>query len=304
VNTEVYPFKVGDFECFAINDGTFTYEPPLIPPPADFLFASAPKKLLKETLNEHGIQLEKWLALVSPFTCVMVNTGKHKVLVDTGADGLTPNTGRLLRNLHAVGIEAAEIDTVILTHAHDDHIGGNLDAKGRPTFAKARYIMWEEEWTFWTSEQPETIYKNEDFTFIRKNLLAIQDQMHLIDHEAEIVPGVRAVPTPGHTPGHLAVYVSSNEKRLLCISDAFLHPIHIEHPEWHAAHEVAHEQITKTRFFLLDKAATEKALMLGFHFPFPGLGHVVRKGTGWQWQPIQRLAKAQPLATPTVATVI
>jgi glyoxylase-like metal-dependent hydrolase (beta-lactamase superfamily II) len=289
MNVEIYRFKVGDFRCIAINDGTFTYEPPLIPRPADFLFANAPKKLLKETLNKHGIQLEEWMAFVSPFTCVMVNTGKHKVLVDTGADGLTPKTGKLLHNLHAVGIEAAEIDIVILTHAHDDHIGGNTDARGKPAFPQARYVIWKEEWAFWTSEQPEELYGNEDFTFTRKNLLPIRDQMDLLDRETEIVPGIRAVPAPGHTPGHMAVSVSSNGKQLLCISDAFLHPIHIEHPEWHAAHEVAAEQIIKTRRFLLDKAATEKALMLAFHFPFPGLGHVVRRGTRWQWQPIQRL---------------
>ena len=290
MNTEVYPFKVGDFECFAINDGTFTYEPPLIPPPADFLFANAPNKMLKKSLDAHGIEAARWMAFVSPFTCVMINTGRHKVLIDTGADGLTPNTGRLLGSLHVMGIEAHDVHTVIITHAHDDHIGGNTDTEGKPVFRKARYIIWKEEWAFWTSEEPEALYKNEDFTFICKNLLSVQRQLDLLDHETEIVPGIRAVPARGHTPGHMAVSISSNGKQLLCISDAFLHPIHTEHPEWHAAHELAHEQITKTRLFLLDKAATEKALMLGFHFPFPGLGGVVQKRTEWHWQPIQRLA--------------
>jgi glyoxylase-like metal-dependent hydrolase (beta-lactamase superfamily II) len=290
VNAENYPFEVGNLECFAINDGTFVYEPPLIPPPADFLFANAPKNMLKKSLDAHGIKAARWVAFVSPFTCVMVSTGKHKVLVDTGADGLTPNTGRLLRNLHAIGIEANDIDAVILTHAHDDHIGGSTDTEGKPAFPRARYIIQKEEWAFWISEQPETLFKNEDFAFIRKNLLSIQHQLDLIESEAEIAPGVRAIPAPGHTPGHMAVYVSSNDKRLLCISDAFLHPIHVEHPEWHAAHEVAHEQITQTRRFLLNKAATEKALMLGFHFPFPGLGYVLGKGAGWRWHPIQERA--------------
>jgi len=287
VNAEVYRFKVGDFECFAINDGTFVYEPPLIPPPADFLFANAPRNTLKKSLDAHGIEVAQWVAFVSPFTCLLVNTGRHKVLVDTGADGLTLNTGRLLGNLHAIGIEANDIDAVILTHAHDDHIGGNTDAEGKPAFPKARYIIWKEEWAFWTSEQPETLYKNEDFTFIRKNLLSIQHQLDLIEREEEIVPGVRALAAPGHTPGHTAVSVLSEEEQLLCVADAFLHPIHIEHPEWHATFDVAPEQLAKTRHFLLSKAATEEALVLASHFPFPGVGRVIRKGTGWQWQPIQ-----------------
>ena len=210
MNAEVYRFNVGDFECLVINDGNFIYEPPLIPPPADFLFANAPKKLLEESLNEHGIQPAQWLAFASPFTCVMVSMGGYTVLVDTGADGLTQNTGRLIHNLQAAGIEAGDIDTVILTHSHDDHVGGNTDAKGKPAFSKARYVMWKEEWIFWNSKQPEAIYKNEDFTFTRKNLLSIQHQLNLLDHETEIVPGIRAVTTPGHTPGHMAVSVSSN----------------------------------------------------------------------------------------------
>ena len=200
------------------------------------------------------------------------------MLVDTGADGLDPNTGRLLRNLQAVGIGTGDIDTVILTHGHPDHIGGNTDAEGKPTFPKARYVMWKEEWNFWTSGQAETLDEHEEcFAFARKNLLPIQQQLDLIDHEAEIVPGIRAVAAPGHTSGHMAVAISSKGKQLLCISDAFIHPIHIEHPEWHAAIDMAPEQLMNTRRLLLNKAATEKALMLAFHFPFPGVGHVVRR---------------------------
>ena len=74
------------------------------------------------------------------------------------------------------------------------------------------------------------------------------------------------------------------------MSDAFLHPIHIEHPEWYTAFDVMPEQIIETRHFLLSKAFTEKALMLAFHFPFPGVGRVIQSGTGWRWQPIQKLA--------------
>jgi len=286
MDTEVYHFKVGDFECMAINDGNFTYAPPLIPPPAAFLFANAPKELLNQTLSNHNIQPEQWMEFTTPYTCLMVNTDKHKVLVDTGADGLTPSTGRLVLNLQAVGIETGDIDTVILTHGHEDHVGGNTDAQGKPAFPKARYVMWKEEWTFWTSEQAEKLYDKSELADTRKKLLPIRHQLDLLDHEAEIVPGISAIAAPGHTFGHMAVGISSNAEQLLCVSDAFLHPIHIGYPEWHAAHEVAPEQIIKTRHYLLNRAVTDKALMLAFHFPFPGLGHIIRKGTGWQWQPI------------------
>ena len=283
---------MGDLECMAISDGTWTYGPPTFPPPAEFLFTNAPRELLGRALSEHGIRSEQWTAYVSPFTCVMVNTGRHRVLVDTGADGLDPNsTGRLPRNLQAVGVETGDIDTVILTHGHGDHIGGNTDAEGKPAFPKARYVMRKEEWTFWTSEAGK-IYEEVEFAFERKNLLAIQHQVDLLDDEAEIVPGIRAVAAPGHTPGHMAVAISSHGEQLLCVSDAFLHPIHVEHPDWHGAIDMAPEQVTKTKHLLLDKAVTEKALMLGFHFPFPGLGHVIKKGTGWQWQPVRRLDQA------------
>ena len=124
----------------AVSDGTHIYTPPTFPPPATFLFANAPREHLEQALREHNLKPEQWVEWISPYICVVVNTGEHRVLVDTGADGLGPNTGKLLENLKAEGIAPEDIDTVILTHGHPDHIGGNTDSEGKPVFCNARYV--------------------------------------------------------------------------------------------------------------------------------------------------------------------
>jgi len=291
MRNESFPFKIGNFECMAVSDGTHTYTPPVFPPPATFLFANAPKDRLEQVLRKHNLQPEQWVEWISPYICVVVDTGEHRVLVDTGGDGLGPNTGKLLQNLQAEKISPRDIDTVILTHGHPDHIGGNTVDGGGPAFPNARFVMWKDEWDFWTSERAELELDEHVrgvlLKFARKNLPPIQSQLDLIDHETEIVPGIKAVAAPGHTPGHMALAVASGGEQLLYISDAVLHPIHLEQPEWYAAVDFAPEQVVTTRHRLLNRAAGEKALVLVFHFPFPGLGHVIQKEEAWQWQPIE-----------------
>ncbi len=291
MNGEVHRFKVGSFDCMAVSDGTHTYAPPTFPPPATLLFVNAPRRRLGQVLREHNLHPEQWAEWISPYICLLVNTGKHRVLVDTGADGLAPSTGRLLKNLQAEGISPEDIDTVILTHGHPDHIGGNTDAEGKPAFPKARYVMWRDEWDFWMSDQAERKLdehvKEVLLKFARKNLPPIQGQLDIVDHETEIVPGIQAIAAPGHTPGHMALAISSAGEQLLCISDVALHPIHLEQPDWYAAVDFDPQQTVATRRRLLNKAATEKALVLAFHFPFPGLGCIVQKREAWQWQPIE-----------------
>jgi glyoxylase-like metal-dependent hydrolase (beta-lactamase superfamily II) len=294
MNTDIFRFKLGDFDCVAVSDGTHTYAPPTFPPPAIFLFANAPKERLEPVLREHNLQPEQWLEWTSPYICLAVNTGKHQVLVDTGADGLAPSTGKLVQNLKAVGIAPEHIDTVILTHGHPDHIGGNTDSEGKLTFPDARYVMWKGEWDFWTSGQAETKLdehvRERQLKFARRNLPPIQGRLKLVDCETEITPGIRALAAPGHTPGQMALAISSRGKQLLCVSDVVLHPIHLEQPEWCAGTDFSPQQVVATRRRLLKRAVTQSALVLAFHFPFPGLGHVMRKGEAWQWQPISTMS--------------
>jgi glyoxylase-like metal-dependent hydrolase (beta-lactamase superfamily II) len=283
-----YRLEVGTFECVIVMDGTFAY-----PHPAPMFFANAPPDRLEQVLREHDLDVEQWEAYVSPYPSLVIDTGQHRVLVDTGAGGMAPTTGNLIPNLQAEGIAPDDIDTVILTHGHPDHIGGAIDGEGRPAFPNARYVMWRDEWEFWTSEPDLTEwqmieqFKQGILACALSSLPPIQSQLDLVDAEEEIVPGIRAVSTPGHTPGHMALSIFSNDEQLLYASDTMIHPIHLEQIDWFSAFDLAPEQALASKQRFLERAAAEKALVHSFHFPFPGLGYVVQKENAWRWQPMR-----------------
>jgi glyoxylase-like metal-dependent hydrolase (beta-lactamase superfamily II) len=282
VSNESFHFKVGAIECIAVSDGTFAYAP-------DAFVANAPVERFEQELRDHNLPAHE---VISPYTCLFVNTGKNRLLVDTGA-GFAPTNGKLLDNLAALGVAAAEIDTIVLTHGHADHIGGAADNAGAPLFPNARYVMWQSEWEFWTQERPDLGAMPTDdhikhllIDFAHAKLPPIRSQIDLIDREIEIVPGVYAIPAPGHTPGHIALLISSGDQQLLHMADTVLHPILMEHPEWRPSFDLMQEQAAATKRRILDRAAADQVLALAFHFPFPGLGRVLAKGDAWQWQPI------------------
>jgi glyoxylase-like metal-dependent hydrolase (beta-lactamase superfamily II) len=288
VSNESYRFKIGAIECIAVSDGTFAYPP-------DSFVANAPVERFEQELRDHNLPANE---IISPYTCLFVNTGKHRLLVDTGA-GFAPTNGKLLDNLAAVGVAAAEIDTIVLTHGHADHIGGASDSAGAPIFPNARYVMWQSEWDFWNQERPDLAAMPVDdhlrhllIDFAHAKLPPVRGQLELIDREIEIVPGVFAIPAPGHTPGHMALLIESGNQQLLHLADTVLHPILMEHPEWYPAFDLIPDQAAATKRRLLDRAAVDQSLALAFHFPFPGLGRVVQKGDAWQWQPVETFEQA------------
>jgi glyoxylase-like metal-dependent hydrolase (beta-lactamase superfamily II) len=286
-----YKINIGSFKCAAISDGLFKYKPPMFPDPGKLLFTNAPKESLDLTLREHHIAPEKWTEWVSPYTCMTIDTGEHQVLVDTGAGDLDINTGKLLQNLKEEGVAPKDFDTVILTHAHPDHVGGNVLTDGNPAFPTARFVIWRDEWNFWTSQKssPES-EDNEHLNMLRglalKNLLPIRSQLVPIDREKEIVPGISTISAPGHTPGHMALVVASGDERLFIVADAVLHPIHLERSDWYSAVDFYPGQAVLSRRRLLNTASEENALMSAFHFPFPGIGRVVENNETWLWQPL------------------
>ena len=282
-----YRFTVGMFECFAVSDGTNVYTDP-----APLLFANAPTPQLEQALQTYHIQPAEWVEWTNSYTCLLIATGTHQVLVDTGAGGLAATTGMLLQNLRSIGVMPEAIDTVILTHGHPDHIGGTIDALGNQVFPHARFVMWRTDWEFWTMplEQAQGDPMLEFMVpFAHQHLLPLQDRIDLLDHETEIVPGVHAVAAPGHTPGHLALAIASGDQHLLHLADAVCHPMHVEHPEWVMAVDMLPEQAVTSRRQLLQRAIDEQSLVSAYHLPFPGIGHVIAVGAHWQWQPLAML---------------
>jgi glyoxylase-like metal-dependent hydrolase (beta-lactamase superfamily II) len=286
-----FRFGVGEFECVSVSDGALNYPP-------ESLFSNVPLEHVEEALRQLDLPTSQ---VMTPYTCLYIDTGEHRVLVDTGAGDLgahaaqvfpgldhsTSVTGLLLENLRDSGVEPSEIDTVVITHAHPDHVGGTLNETGELVFPNAHYFISGEEWEFWSSDAATTKAPPFMVETARRNLEPLKERLTLVEDASEIVPGVRALATAGHTPGHIALSVASDGERLLHISDAVLYPLHLEHPEWTPVFDMLPEQASTSKRRIFDLAAEEDALVFAHHFPpFPSLGRVRKQEQGWRWQPI------------------
>jgi glyoxylase-like metal-dependent hydrolase (beta-lactamase superfamily II) len=292
MNNEFYNFKIGEFECITVSDGGMNY-------PVELFFSNAPTEDVNAALRQRNLTTEH---IHTPYTCLFINTGQNRVMIDTGAGDIAkdaneifPNinnsnsrAGKLPDNLAAAGIKPAQVDTVIITHAHPDHIAGTLTHDGELVFKHAQYFIDRTEHEFWISAEAEAKASPSMLEIARRFLAPLEGRLTLVEGQAEILPGISVLPAPGHTPGHTVVKVSSNGAELLHIADTVLYPLHLEHPDWLPVFDVDPEGAAMSKAGIFDRAVERKALVFAHHFPpFPALGYVEKREMGWEWQPIE-----------------
>lgn len=286
-----YRTQLGKFEITALYDGMIELD----------------TKLLK---NTSAAELQVLLArmfvgnpkMQTAVNAYLINTGSHLVLVDAGAAKLFgPSLGYVLQNMKASGYEPAQVDTVIITHLHADHVGGLNDADGKPLFPKAKILVTREDSDFWLSQKVADGAPKEVQPFFKmaRDSAApylASGQWNTFTQGSVLVPGIRAVQAHGHTPGHTAFAVESEGRKLLIWGDlVHAHAVQFARPGVSIEFDIDQKQAIATRRAIMKDVASSKSLVAGMHLPFPGIGHVRADGKGrYSWVPIE----FAPMPTP------
>ena len=278
-NSTKKSLKLGTFEISIFSDG-------FIGLPAESVAPSIDPEKRKSALVSAG---QSGDTIRSPINVTMVKTSQETILIDVGSGTRFLDTaGKLAEVLEENGIDFESISKVVFTHAHPDHLWGVINDFDELSFPNAEYLISEAEWNFWMdkdvlSKLPET--RHGFAVGAQRNLSAIKEKISTIKPNEEILSGISAINTAGHTPGHISIQLSANSENLVIIGDALIHPvISFEYPEWKPASDQDGDLAVRTRKRLLDKLAQENSKIIGYHLPFPGTGTVTRSGNSYKYQ--------------------
>ncbi len=279
----IYRYKIGAYQLTALYDGIW-YRPI-----TDKFIRNAPFADVEHALDVAFMPHDE---LATPFTALVVNIGSKLVLIDTGTGGqISPAAGELRDNLVAAGIDPHAVDQIVISHFHPDHINGIKDKDNNLIFPNAEIMVPAPEWAFWMDDanlnaapadlKPTFLNQRRIFTDIAKQVTHYQPGK-------EVAPGIVTLPAPGHTPGHTVFAIHSGEQSLLVLSDTAQHPaVFARHPNWEAAFDVDGPEAVATRKKIFDRAAADRMLITGYHFPFPACGHLIKTATGYEHVPIE-----------------
>jgi glyoxylase-like metal-dependent hydrolase (beta-lactamase superfamily II) len=274
-----YRFDIGDMQATVVSDGPL----PLGEPSASFKGVTkeeVQKSLSDQFLNPDNVVLEQ--------NVLVLNTGSRLVLFDSGmgtSKAFGPTTGRLQISLQQAGIEMDDIDDVICTHAHIDHIGGLANADNYRLFRNAIVHIAKADFDFWTD--PAKL-SGELKTFVahaRQNLLPYaKSHMKFVEDGKDVLPGVQAMAAPGHTVGHMVYIIKSGKDSLGFIGDTTHHHVLLtEKPRIEFTYDSDPKQAVESRLKVLDMIASTRMPMLAYHFPWPGVGNLQKQGDGYRY---------------------
>jgi glyoxylase-like metal-dependent hydrolase (beta-lactamase superfamily II) len=277
-----YRSKLGDFEITVVGDGARA-----VPLPPTFV-RNVP---IEQVLAVAEAAYMPKGSIVAPFNPIVVNTGAKLVLIDTGyGPGIAPTVGLLPANLAAAGIDAKSIDVVLISHMHGDHILGLKHPDGSLAFPNAEIKVPAIDWAFWMSDEnmgkaPEGFQKT-SFGFNRKIFSNLTDKVTRFEWGKEVAPGITAIDTSGHTPGHTAFAIASGSARLIFQGDVSIVPdVFLRNPDWQVMFDSDPEKAVQTRRRFYDMVSADKTLVSGYHFPFPGFGYIEKAGAGYRLVP-------------------
>lgn len=258
-------FALGQFEVTTLLAGTRTVEKP-----NEIFGLNATPEAFAEAANAAFIPADKAQFF---FTPTLVNTGAELVLFDTGmaADGM-------VAALAAAGIAPDQVDVVVLTHMHPDHVGGLMAADGTtPVFANARYVTGAVEHNHWSQAGAEAF---------DKNVKPLNDKIAFLDDGGSVVSGITAVMAAGHTPGHMAYHLESGGQRLAITADTANHYVFsLQYPDWEVKFDADKAAAAAARRAVFGMIAADRIPFIGYHMPFPGLGYVEAREDGFRYVP-------------------
>jgi glyoxylase-like metal-dependent hydrolase (beta-lactamase superfamily II) len=278
-----YRFKVGSYEITTLYDGIWNR-------PLDETFVrNAPFAEVQQALADNFLPADK---LPLPFTAVLVNTGSKLILIDTGTAGqMSPVAGSLMDNLRAAGIEPSAIDTILISHFHPDHINGIKTKDNALVFPNAEIKAPAPEWRYWMEDNSAaSVPESAKGVFLNANRVFkdIGGRVTRFEPGAEVAPGIKSIPAYGHTPGHVAYAVASGAESLLVLCDTTNHPwLFVRNPDWQPIFDMDGPMSVVFRRKMLDRAAADRMLVQGYHFPFPATGHIARRGAAYDFVPVQ-----------------
>jgi len=282
----IFRFKLGDFEVATIMDSKVIRTG--LTPSFGGEAAAAEVKALAAVNRIDADRYEH------PFTPTLVNTGKELVLFDSGNGTLSAEyeqlkgrlpPGNLVARLAQAGYKPEDVDVIIITHGHPDHIGG-LTKGGQPVFPRARYVFGAVDFDFWKKGENVREARKFNRELYVKICLPVADRATFIKPGDEVVSGIRAVEAYGHSPGLLAFHIESEGKRLLNWADTCNHyVVAIQRPDLHLDVDDEKDKAVATRKRILDMVASERLMVAGFHMPFPGLGWIEKTGGAYRWVP-------------------